>query len=114
VKRTGTQRARPRTSVPAGPGAGAAAGSLAARGVFSIGGSSGSLEQAASSAARSAVTHPAGPPRMATGPALRGRRRGTFDMWMFFLEAFCAMMALILIIWWTMFHGRKKGERIDR
>jgi hypothetical protein len=51
---------------------------------------------------------------MAADPAVRGRRRRTFNMWLLFLEAFGAMMALILIIWWTMFHGRKKGERIER
>jgi hypothetical protein len=103
--------------------------------VFSIGGSGDSVEQAANKAASRAADKTAGiaagriggstavaatiaaarAPRMATGPALRGRRRRTFNnMWLLFLEAFVAMMALILIIWWTMFHGRKKGERIER
>jgi hypothetical protein len=35
-------------------------------------------------------------------------------MWPLFLEAFGAMMVLVVIVWWTMFHGRKKGERRDR
>jgi len=35
-------------------------------------------------------------------------------MWILFLEAFGAMVLLILIVWWTMFHGRKNGERDDR
>ena len=26
-------------------------------------------------------------------------------------EAFLAMAALIFIVWWTMFSGRKRGER---
>lgn len=34
-------------------------------------------------------------------------------MWLLFLEAFGAMVILILIVWWTMFSGRKKGERRD-
>jgi cbb3-type cytochrome oxidase subunit 3 len=27
-----------------------------------------------------------------------------------FLEALLAMVLLLLIVWWTMFSGRKKGE----
>ncbi|CAN5121055.1 hypothetical protein BH11PSE9_BH11PSE9_08190 [soil metagenome] len=34
-------------------------------------------------------------------------------MWLLFLEAFGAMLILIVIVWWTMFSGRKKGERRD-
>ncbi len=34
-------------------------------------------------------------------------------MWVILLEAFGAMLLLILIVWWTMFHGRRKGERSD-
>ena len=37
----------------------------------------------------------------------------TFDMWVILLEAFGAMVVLILIVWWTMFAGRKRGERRD-
>jgi len=32
-------------------------------------------------------------------------------MWAILLEAFGAMLLLIVIVWWTMFHGRRKGER---
>ncbi len=32
-------------------------------------------------------------------------------MWLLYAEAFGAMLILILIVWWTMFHGRHKGER---
>jgi len=35
-------------------------------------------------------------------------------MWVILLEAFGAMLLLVLIVWWTMFHGRKRGERSDR
>ena len=34
-------------------------------------------------------------------------------MWVILLEAFGAMALLIGIVWWTMFSGRKKGERRD-
>jgi hypothetical protein len=32
-------------------------------------------------------------------------------MWVILLEAFGAVLLLVLIVWWTMFHGREKGER---
>ena len=32
-------------------------------------------------------------------------------MWLLVLEALGAMLILIAIVWWTMFSGRKKGER---
>jgi hypothetical protein len=32
-------------------------------------------------------------------------------MWVLLLEAFGAVLLLLLIVWWTMFHGRSKGER---
>ena len=41
------------------------------------------------------------------------RNRRTFDMWVILLEAFGAALLLILIVWWTMFAGRKRGERRD-
>ena len=31
-------------------------------------------------------------------------------MGLILLEAFGAMLLLVLIVWWTMFSGRKKGE----
>ncbi len=34
-------------------------------------------------------------------------------MWVILLEAFGALVLLGLIVWWTMFSGRKKGERQD-
>ena len=30
------------------------------------------------------------------------------------LEALGALLLLVLIVWWTMFSGRKKGEPPDR
>ncbi|MBS0448131.1 MAG: hypothetical protein JSR59_19540 [Proteobacteria bacterium] len=47
-------------------------------------------------------------------PALnkaRRRRGSSLAMWVIFLEALGAALALILIVWWTMFSGRKRGER---
>jgi len=32
-------------------------------------------------------------------------------MWVILLEAFGALALLLLIVWWTMFHGRRRGER---
>ena len=34
-------------------------------------------------------------------------------MWVILLEAFGAMLLLVFIVWWTMFSGRRKGERRD-
>jgi hypothetical protein len=32
-------------------------------------------------------------------------------MWVIFLQALGAALALVLIVWWTMFAGRRRGER---
>jgi hypothetical protein len=32
-------------------------------------------------------------------------------MWLILLEALGALVILVLIVWWTMFSGRSKGER---
>lgn len=32
-------------------------------------------------------------------------------MWLLFLEALGAGLLLVLIVWWTMFSGRSRGER---
>jgi hypothetical protein len=34
-------------------------------------------------------------------------------MWLILLEALAALVILVLIVWWTMFSGRRKGERRD-
>ncbi|MFN4116243.1 MAG: hypothetical protein ACK4F7_07070 [Inhella sp.] len=34
-------------------------------------------------------------------------------MTLLILEAFGALLIFVFIIWWTMFSGRKKGERRD-
>jgi hypothetical protein len=35
-------------------------------------------------------------------------------MWLIVLEAVGALLVLVLIVWWTMFQGRKKGEPLVR
>jgi len=34
-------------------------------------------------------------------------------MWVILLEALAALALLIGIVWWTMFAGRRRGERRD-
>lgn len=34
-------------------------------------------------------------------------------MWVILLEALGAGLLLVFIVWWTMFHGRARGERRD-
>jgi len=51
--------------------------------------------------------HAASVPRIAAVPRLRA----TDHMWVILLEALGALVALVLIVWWTMFHGRDRGER---
>ena len=48
---------------------------------------------------------------MAVVAPLNNRRM--VNMWVILLEAFGAMLILVLIVWWTMFSGRKRGERND-
>ena len=32
-------------------------------------------------------------------------------MWLLILEALLALGVLVFMVWWTMFSGRRKGER---
>jgi len=32
-------------------------------------------------------------------------------MWVIFLEMAAALALLVFIVWWTMFSGRRRGER---
>jgi hypothetical protein len=43
--------------------------------------------------------------------AAQAHRRRNLDMWVILAEALGALALLLLIIWWTMFHGRRRGER---
>jgi hypothetical protein len=44
-------------------------------------------------------------------PTMREPR--SFCMGLILLEALLALVLLVLIVWWTMFSGRKKGERVS-
>ena len=79
--------------------AGAAAGAaLLVSGTAGAGArSGGALEQAATT------------PRIALSVARRPRFN--VPMWLILLEALAALAVLVLIVWWTMFSGRRKGER---
>jgi cbb3-type cytochrome oxidase subunit 3 len=35
-------------------------------------------------------------------------------MWLLILEAAAALGLLIFLVWWTMFSGRRKGERDEK
>jgi hypothetical protein len=50
--------------------------------------------------------------RLPTITKIATRRRSWF-MFMILLEALGALLILVLIVWWTMFSGRKKGELPD-
>jgi len=68
------------------------------------GGTIGGLEQAAVSA--SVV------PRMALAARPLAFRKAHV-MWVILLEALGALLLLVFIVWWTMFAGRRRGERED-
>jgi cbb3-type cytochrome oxidase subunit 3 len=34
-------------------------------------------------------------------------------MWLIVVEALAALALLLFVVWWTMFSGRKRGERDD-
>jgi hypothetical protein len=34
-------------------------------------------------------------------------------MWLLILEALAELALLVFLVWWTMFAGRRKGERPD-
>jgi hypothetical protein len=49
-------------------------------------------------------------PRIPAASTLAAHRKA-IDMWLILLEAFGALVVLVLIVWWTMFSGRRNGER---
>ncbi|HSW21756.1 MAG TPA: hypothetical protein VLJ62_03230, partial [Burkholderiaceae bacterium] len=38
---------------------------------------------------------------------------GQLGMWIIVLEMLAALAVLLFIVWWTMFAGRRRGERRD-
>ena len=80
-----------------GPGATGMLAAGAESGVVCVSGARGPVEQAASVATiASATSH-----------------RSALFMGLILLEAFAALAALVLIVWWTMFSGRRRGEIDD-
>ncbi len=59
------------------------------------------------------MLQPASTPRIAAvNNHARQAGEPSFEtMWIILLEAFAAGGLLVLIVWWTMFSGRSKGER---
>jgi hypothetical protein len=63
------------------------------------------------------IAQPAAMPRMPTikwrDRAVHGaqRRRNARTMWVVILEMLAALALLLFIVWWTMFSGRRHGER---
>lgn len=110
-----TQRARGRCIVAAGPAAGRAALGAAASGSPGSGLSTGALVGTAGGvleqATKVVASATAEIPRMA--PARRLAPWKAIVMWVILLEALGALALLGLIVWWTMFAGRKRGERRD-
>jgi cytoskeletal protein RodZ len=47
----------------------------------------------------------------ASAPKMKKTQTRKRVMWLLLLEAVGAMALLILIVWWTMFSGRRRGER---
>ena len=54
------------------------------------------------------------PTRIAAAPHLKPfEKKNAAPMDVILLEALAAMVLLLFIVWWTMFSGRKRGERHD-
>ena len=60
-----------------------------------------------------AVAQLASAPRIAAGVNLRHdeTERENQTMWLIVLEALAALGLLVFFVWWTMFSGRRRGER---
>jgi hypothetical protein len=51
-------------------------------------------------------------PASSAAAAMSGAKaRHNAAMWLLAVEALIALAMLIFVVWWTMFHGRSKGER---
>jgi hypothetical protein len=68
----------------------------------------------AGSAQPKALTRMAASTPRAIGAAYHRRSRGRlWAMWVLLLEMLAALGLLLFIVWWTMFAGRRRGERRD-
>ena len=77
-----------------------------------VGGKPCSLWGFAGGAAPQATSVPTMPVKIAKTALLKVLQFGKWRivMWLILLEALGALLLLVLIVWWTMFSGRKKGE----
>jgi hypothetical protein len=101
---TGTHRARPLISgavVVWLPAASAGAGGWSVAGI-GFKGSGGRSDKRSVGAVAQALSK---------ASAAADRAGDNRNMWMILLEALGALLLLILIVWWTMFSGRQRGER---
>ena len=98
-------------TVGAGVGAAGAAlaGGLSCAGA-GAGAGTGGLAQAASIPRINASPACGNDWRKRASGAIRPNK-GSIDMWLILLEAAAALLILVFIVWWTMFSGRKNGER---
>jgi hypothetical protein len=46
-------------------------------------------------------------------PEARPDHCPAFAMWLILVEALAALALLVFLVWWTMFSGRRRGERRD-
>jgi hypothetical protein len=51
--------------------------------------------------------------RVSATKIVRFKHFGNIIMLLILLEALGALLVIVLIVWWTMFSGRKNGERKD-
>lgn len=77
---------------------------------LATGGSKGPLAQAASVPRINAIAACGIDWRKRAQEAHR-TQKGSTVMWLILLEAAAALLILVFIVWWTMFSGRKNGER---
>ena len=69
--------------------------------------------EAGAEAGGGAVAQLASAPRIAAGANWRSDEpeRENHAMWLIVLEALAALGVLVFLVWWTMFSGRRRGER---
>jgi hypothetical protein len=69
------------------------------------------LSSTGAGASRGGLLQAASAPRISAGHQRQPEQRNNINMWVILLEALGALVLLVLIVWWTMFSGRRRGER---
>jgi sterol desaturase/sphingolipid hydroxylase (fatty acid hydroxylase superfamily) len=102
--------------IGAGGGAALTAAGVVAGAVLAVGAGSAQptaiprIEASATVRAQRLCMTGAGEP---AAPRNRTRRHQRNRMWVIVLEMLAALALLLFIVWWTMFAGRRRGERRD-